>query len=849
MKKFMALCLAMMMALSMCAFTVMAEGEAVLFEDISNGQVPEFITGNLTFPEGATVTSSNEAVIALDGTVTRSLFDVEEVTLTVNGTSFTVKVQPQTIVGVSEIVTFEDYDLENGDAIGTDQGWTVATSSAGTFAAEYVVDGTNSYAKLGFKNNDGDTSAPATGDAFVYTMNKAPGIQNARYYVMKAKVYAPVKATTHSGLNMNISWGGTKAGEFMLGSAGWAGKVYGGALLTANPWHTRGTAVNNSRNTSVPGTDFVDLTIRIDKELGKVEYYQDGLLTEYVTYDASKTYVPDFTSDKAVKVTFPFRVTTAHIFVDDIYVYAESTADGVIGSLPDQERADYYKNLVLANQLTSDGKLVGVDSDLNLVASPAESANVTIAYESSDTSVITNDGKVTAVNSFIPKNVTFTATITAGEVVETIPYYLQVAQEGTTNLSRIDFEDKAGETGYVTDENPAHATVLHKNAPAGSGTLSAGSGASGAGFADRVLASADVKYRHDKEATSNYGGVQVAGIQGADSCFLVFNFESKQIGFGTTKSVANESGTGLRSNDIDTLWLPMPEFLQDKEGEWINVVFDFNIMSQTYEVYADGILVTPHPIVRRNAYKTNTTSATVRGISTVSSAAGDVWLDNVTLRSFSDANVAEVNAALNAAAVLYASDVIHPTLTNRALVEKTISKSWINNNSDFYTDETDVHNNPARYTLQTDGPSITYKVNGETVTAIDVDSPETVEFTITATSADGTVTESKTFTKRLAPASIRGLGLNGKSAFNGLWLEGITGTEKIVVAQYLEGKLILVKTISLTDNENFVADTGLLKNMSTQHPYSNTGVDQIKIFVIGADGISPVAFMNDELCD
>ena len=293
----------------------------------------------------------------------------------------------------------------------------------------------------------------------------------------------------------------------------------------------------------------------------------------------------------------------------------------------------------------------------------------------------------------------------------------------------------------------------------------------------------------------------------------------------------------------------MPEFLQDKDGEWVNIVFDFNIMSQTYEAYVDGTLVTPHPLVRRNAYKTNTTSSTVRGVNTVTSAAGDVWLDNVSLRKYTDANVAEVNAALNAAAVLYASDVIHPALTNRALAEKTISKSWINNNADFYKDETDVHNNPARYTLQTDGPSITYKINNETVTAIDVDAPQTVEFTITATSADGTVTESKTFTKKLAPVSIRDLGLNERSAFYGLWLEGVTGNEKVVVAQYFDGKLILVKTISLADNENFVAETGLLKNMSVQHPYSNTGVDQVKIFVIGADGISPVAFMNDELRD
>ena len=61
MKKLMALCLAMLVALSMCSFTVMAEGE-VTFADIAGGQPQNFVVDNLVLGDH-TITSSNEAVI------------------------------------------------------------------------------------------------------------------------------------------------------------------------------------------------------------------------------------------------------------------------------------------------------------------------------------------------------------------------------------------------------------------------------------------------------------------------------------------------------------------------------------------------------------------------------------------------------------------------------------------------------------------------------------------------------------------------------------------------------------------------------------------------------------------
>ena len=86
----MALCLSLLMALSMVSFSVMAEETeapalAATFEDIANGQPAKFVTSNLVLGENDVITSSNEAVIALDGTVTRPIYEDANVTLTING--------------------------------------------------------------------------------------------------------------------------------------------------------------------------------------------------------------------------------------------------------------------------------------------------------------------------------------------------------------------------------------------------------------------------------------------------------------------------------------------------------------------------------------------------------------------------------------------------------------------------------------------------------------------------------------------------------------------------------------------------------------------------------------------
>ena len=129
MKKFMALCLAMMMALSMVSFSVMAEETATDFADIANGQPAAFVTGDLSL-NGNTITSSNEAIIALDGTVTRPIYNDATVSLTINGgDAFDVVVKAKT----TNVIYANDFSTD------LDEAWSLDTPEGNT--ASSVADG------------------------------------------------------------------------------------------------------------------------------------------------------------------------------------------------------------------------------------------------------------------------------------------------------------------------------------------------------------------------------------------------------------------------------------------------------------------------------------------------------------------------------------------------------------------------------------------------------------------------------------------------------------------------------------------------------------------------------------
>ena len=241
----------------------------------------------------------------------------------------------------------------------------------------------------------------------------------------------------------------------------------------------------------------------------------------------------------------------------------------------------------------------------------------------------------------------------------------------------------------------------------------------------------------------------------------------------------------------------------------------------------------------------------VRGFSLECSNKGEVWADNVPLRQFTNATANEVNAALNAAIIDYCSPYINTVLTNCELPAMTIGRSWhkVADAFDRDLDETGAIkvSNPSTYKYVEDGPVITWTVDGVPATEINVTEPKVVEITVTA-AKDG-VTESMTFNKKVAPAAIRALAVNGSTAFNGIWLDANAETDNVIIAQYAYKKLVEIKIVNLKDNENYDAETGILKNVAIVPPAGNKGVDALKVFVVKAGSIAPIAFANTELHD
>ena len=374
---------------------------------------------------------------------------------------------------------------------------------------------------------------------------------------------------------------------------------------------------------------------------------------------------------------------------------------------------------------------------------------------------------------------------------------------------------------------------------------------------------------NDDGATYAAGGVILKTLAGKDGIQVLLNYTTHKVTVVTTVAKANAAATGIDAIVSETKYFQMPMAIANKgEGAWVHLMIDHNVLSQTYSVYLDGILVNEVPLLQAQMEINYNGGSAIRGYAMELSGKGTLCLDNVELYKYTDANAVEVNAALNAALVNFASDVQEPVLVNQELPAMTIGRSWVGNalfNRDVIdTGMKDSNNqiihaynlpNISTYKYVTDGPAITYAIDGQAVTAINVASPKTVQFTVTA-SANG-ITETKTVTRRVAPVAIHNLSLGTRECLNGAWVKGAKGTEKLIIARYAEGKMVYATVADFADTkewdpvtstgDRFDEATGLVKNLSTLHPNEATNYDQVKIFIVSEDGISPLSFVDASL--
>ena len=800
-------------------------------------------TADEELPAGVSLSweTSDADVIAEDGTIKRDIENEKTAaitgTLSVDGAedmvkTYDVTVLPLSLSGRSELVDFDSYDLDDGAAI-AELGWTGPSSEKLSFTN--VVDGDNSYATV-----DLTDATLFSENVLSYTFKNAPKA-NGRYYVLEYD-YRTNTAIT----------GGVTGLAFVINDKESAKIQNRSGNYGLHPYRWRENDVwfgESSGTVKINATDFVTLKTVIDTKENTISYYADGVLK----YSEARYGGADLTNITSAKLQLNARQAAGSFSIDNIRLYCENDLTEVITTLPAEEKVALFKGFV---EKSSIGEVNAIGDELDLDSGYAnydlDTVGVSIAWESSAPEYISNDGEVVKTAHFLSdEEITMTATIASGAESDTVSFTMP-APDGTELVNSSDFSDttvSAGKATYVDDEDAEHGKVLHiATAEVGKHTSSDNIGIISYGdWKGRAVVSADVKFINGNDAAS--GGIVIKTIAAYNGISVMFNFRTNKVSVTTTVPEVEADASKLKANSAKTIYMQMDPELIEKEGQWINVAVDFNALSQTFVLYVDGKLYTELPMLQSNMKTVKNGGGAVRGISLECSNKGELWVDNVSIRKFTNSTESEVNAALNAALIDFGSSYIKPVLTNCTLPSMTIGRSWNIAadafNRDVEEDGTIKPSNVSTYKYVTDGPEISWNINGTDATEINVSNPQVVEITVTATK-DG-ITESKTFRRRVAPASIRGLAAS-TAALNGLWLEDVNAeTDKVVIAQYNGKKLVSTKIISLKDNENYIAETGILKLTGFIAPSKNADVDALKVFVIGDKGISPITFKNAEL--
>ncbi len=788
--------------------------------------------------------------------------------------SFTAMAKQTTTVGQAVGIDLSGTDFGEGWAFSSDPGFTKTVSGGvATFAL-----------------SNGNTTMIQ--NAAVYTFPTHPSLLGGRYYILEAMAHFPSPMANVYRINLGLQLGSKRIGAF----AATTGKTKIIAVKPDVHFAVNATdyvdTVNDSARIALPTTAFVPLKIVIDTQTGKVEYWQNGTQTgEYTITEADGINLT--TEPASVKLFVDMRSSSKEKSIElqfkDVSLY--SANDKV---LTNAEKVDEIASLITKASIAGDAATV--TKSLTLDGGYAENelytnGDVTVTWTSLNPEYIANDGTFLKYADFPTSSVTATmkATISSGDVSEEVTIPLTIGN-GLTQKYTNDFATVEG--GFFTatqtaDEKQATSSGTPVYNDDGTPKMTINSTetkflSSIANFSKnaRIIINADFKYTYcdgEDKYNDQIGGISFDGMEGQSRALGVYlNPDTEEVLLSVTRGYAADDGNRLTFSDAATVSYPMPASIKAKIGkdfegtdndvaaEWITATFDYNVLSQTYEVYLDGVLInTDAPVAKGKAIYADTTGSVLRGMRAQIDRAGEVSVDNLTVSTFDDADYVETHAALSAAALLYVSKTTRPTLKHGiALKPHTISRSWIikttvGETTKEYLDVDETNktaasyaDNPARYPVAdiTDGPTLTYKVNGNTVTSITATKPERVAFTITATSSNG-MTLSKTYSTGISPVVIRGFG-GHSGALNAVWLDGQSGTEKIVVAQYNRGQLVQVVVHNLDGNTNYTASTGLVKGISTLPPKANNAADQVKFFVIsGSDGITPVSLVNDEFHD
>ncbi len=855
MAKFLSVVCVIALAFSVCTFSVMAE-ESVLGAltaeklAVSNGvnQVPTCIVNNLTLPEidGVTWSSSNPAVLANDGTVTRPVAADANVTLTATAGeetktfNFTVKAYT-TAVHVQDSFVYASRD---------------AFISANPQSTPWYTSDTTDTTSNIVTDTDGNQYA-----AFDFIENKAVKRKNMSVADNMVYMEFDVKADPTKIIDTAITVGGKNTTDGTSVSYSFYPIRFQNGTIRMVTQYT-GAAYNfGSCNLDT----FVHLGVRVDVP-NKVFYVTGTNGTEYgpilmskeryTGLDASLVDAENIVFDTVTRFEAKRASTNtpAGTFsLDNFVVYTKAGVDELLPTLPAEKQLAYVvsdleeKFPLTDNAALTAAKTVALPTYGGLVSWTDANGNAlgeSVTLTQNQTTF--NSGKLIA-----------TITPVGGEA-KTYTYAYSVLPLETTvrtrtnNKAAYSFDgDWVASTimngGFNTNNTISLNVLGTTNAAVTEGVTWTSVFESETEVANKVGKLANATEEMQAVAIDVGGGTQVNTRLQAGASFKVTegnqaNIEVYGPGSNPIASASFDFEAGTLSaidgsNDVVAGNTPFKWVTYDlaslgvTKDAWTRVEFDYNTVGFVYDVYVNGTKVNDVPLnfgcINGNGrYWSNT----FRSFRATIPAGGEVLLDNVTIAE-------TLTSATNVNAVVKgAMDRVVKNLSTEAVFAN--GETLYNDFKDkgafpgtAYVDATDNSSNIPAITVdwKLDGVALP-EVDGRDVLSFTGMGTHTLEATVTFNGVSAT----KTFEITGAPVALRVSDTLVPEVKLGSDISG-----KLIVAKYTDETMKTLDSVKIYNYTNGVNEKG---EFSFTYGVENDTVEYNSRLFFISDNFAPIAF-------
>lgn len=765
-KKGMALVVVLTFLLSVCSFTVFAEGiDTLTLEDITNGQSANLITNSLNLSTDYNWSVDSDGVVDLTtGNVTRALSEDKAVVLTAEDTvgnkeSFSLVVKSQ----LYSVKVNEDYNTSIGS-------W-----KSSNYVSQNSEDDGNGYVKFDFTGAD-NPGAQVRG--FSYSDD---AIVTVSFDFKWDYIASTDEQTTYPYFDIYFN-NGTNARSIQIKED---------YLKIGNS----GTEItNNTYDKNV----WENITMEIDQVNSKVRVLcKNGEWTPWYGMLADgNSNIGTYFKDIRIQRGYGKGIAGT-LYVDNFAVYTNS----VKNIQAEEGQKEYIKSELSIDDLTEES--AGALTE-NLTLDTFEG----LVSWKSENSAIQNDGAVTRPDSAIFTSGAVSAYFKE-EATPLVSFNFSVAPAGTAKINATktlteDFEnynivngfgkvlssDAIGQNNLEEFTSSSHylAYVITKAED----------------VVDGAISIVDAEERGGKAAKLSADSEKVLSVGIMPGGYLNMNSPKRfAVGFDFKYTPAEENGGtftyALRGNDDTTslefdyangviivysggndVSYSIPDGVNS--GEWTRVDIDINAAGASQVVYINGVALT-EPINMGNSHKTNNYyNQLVRSMLFKLSSGGEVMVDNVAITMHTNDNAVYADGGAKRAYIDYNGAELASTMLLKTECTD-IMTSWTDANKEAYGEI---------WNLSWSGNGVS-----ENVFTTDVIGNTILTVTATGGSGDDAVTSSIDVKVKTAPVVLRRV--DGK-----VIAEGATEGGVLIAAQYADSaKTQFVGAKVYTNTEDF----------------------------------------------